>query len=55
MLKNDFDQSHKINVNDLDIKIYEIPWLYDPKTKEFNNNEIANIILEVSDEGNINE
>ena len=55
VLKNDFDQSHKINVNDLDIKIYEIPWLYDPKTKEFNNNEIANIILEVSDEGNINE
>ncbi len=25
------------------------------RLKEFNNNEIANIILEVSDEGNINE
>ena len=55
VLKNEFDQSHKINVDDLNIKVYEIPWLYDPKTKKFNTDEIANILLEVSNEGNINE
>lgn len=54
VLKTEFNQSHKINVNDLDIKVFEIPWLYDSKTKKFNNDEIADILLEVSNEGNIN-
>lgn len=50
LLKNEFDQSHEINVGDLGIKVHEIPWLYDPKTKKFNDKELANIIVEVNNE-----